>query len=139
MPQVQLDDEFFLNNYNTTLTPEQEMGYNNWIQDLSKKRGRDVSKDNYEYDMRGFYASGLSASSNGHMDDRFKKPNHPTFSDKSNYSGALGPNGEKFIGGHWGKDFYVPSPEMLKYTHKAERLQEYMNRVEPGYHLILPK
>jgi hypothetical protein len=75
--------------YDTPLTDEEEKQYQAW----SQEHGNPGTSD---YDMRGFWKSGEAQADNGHYPDTFKKPNHPTFSDESMYSGK---NGEE--GGHW--------------------------------------
>ena len=73
------------------------------------------------------------------MIDTYKKPNHPTFSDESQYHGTASPWGVPFEGGRWSPDgkSYTPSATMLKYTHPVDFLKNYMKRVEPSTSLIL--
>ena len=66
-----------------------------------------------DYDLRGAYLANMRRDpENGHMGDRFKKPNHPTFSDQSQY--AVGD--QRSRAGHWvgpeGPDqtFVPPAP-----------------------------
>lgn len=67
--------------YNTALTPEQETGFQTW------KSQNAPDDSGYDYDLRGAYLADMQRSpDNGHMGDRFKKPNHPTFSDQSQYA-----------------------------------------------------
>lgn len=59
----------------------------------------------YDYDLRGAYKAGLQKDpESGHWGDRFKKPNHPTFSDQSQY--ATGDQRDR--AGHWVGDEFVP-------------------------------
>jgi hypothetical protein len=83
--------------YETDLTPEQEMSFQAW------KQQHAPDDSGYDYDLRGAFAAGESPV-NGHFDDRWKKPNHPTFSDFSIY--ATGDNAAK--AGHWEGDTFVP-------------------------------
>lgn len=98
----------YTNLYNTELTSEEEINYQKWLKDFSKKTGRDRSKDTFDYDLRGFFKSGQEPGKEGHLTDQFKKPNHPTFSNESIYSGAELPNGETAVGGQWNKDTFIP-------------------------------
>lgn len=50
-----------------------------------------------DYDLRGAYEAGLKPAENGHWSDRFKLPNHPTFSDEADAAKA-DPNLPR---GHW--------------------------------------
>ena len=67
--------------YNTRLGPADEMAYRAWkMLHAPKDSGAD-------YDLRGAYSSDMQRDpASGHMGDRFKKPNHPTFSDQSQYA-----------------------------------------------------
>ena len=54
-----------------------------------------------DYDLRGAYEDGLLPGENGHFSDKFKRPNHPTFSIESKYWRPGMPagrwNGEEYI------------------------------------------
>jgi len=78
--------------YNTVLTPGAEKAYLAW-----KERGPAKEDTGIDYDHRGFWAAGEVTGDNGHGTDQFKKPNHPTFSDESQYA-ELAPD----EAGHWG-------------------------------------
>lgn len=102
------DPEFmFKDKYNTTLTPTEKVDFDKWVKDESTRQGRDILMDQGAYDVQGFWKSGdyKNRDADGHGSDKWKKPNHPTFSDQSQYHGADG-----FYGGTWGKDsLYNPS------------------------------
>jgi hypothetical protein len=77
--------------YNTDLGDD-EPKFQEW---KSQHAPRDSGAD---YDLRGAYKSGLTPDpQSGHWPDTFKKPNHPTFSNQSQY--ATGANAAK--AGHW--------------------------------------
>jgi hypothetical protein len=83
--------------YDTPLTPEQEQQFQLWKQQYAP---RDSGMD---YDLRGAFLEGVKRDeASGHWTDQFKKPNHPTFSDQSQYSSREHP------GGHWYGDKFVP-------------------------------
>lgn len=67
--------------YETTLAPEQEMQYQVWRARLPQ--GLQYEGD---YDLRGAFLSDMKQSANAHLGDRFKKPNHPSFSRESQYA-----------------------------------------------------
>lgn len=102
---------------------------------MSNKLGRDILNDLYDYDMRGAFLDGLTPDGNLHWGDKFKKPNHITFSDGSIYHNVDG-----YKGGHWSKDehgsfVFTPSDNMV-YS-DDERKNYWMNGDEynKGNHL----
>lgn len=116
---------------NTALTPEEEAAFQKW----AKANPRLAST--YDYDARGFWKSGAQASSDtGHGGDRWKKPNHPTFSTQSQYNGVDG-----LLGGSWGQHgpawTFTPSETNIRNMPVAD-LADYFRRVEPGNVLFSP-
>jgi hypothetical protein len=97
--------------YNTQLSPADETKFQAWGA-ANTKDGRNPANDTFDYDMRGFWKASEgnpTFADNGHAGDAFKKPNHPSFSDQSQYSGQDG-----YKGGHWndvgdGKYTFDPS------------------------------
>ncbi len=112
--------------YNTQLAPAEEAQYQAWAAANGK------AKDVYDYDLRGFWKSGAAFADNGHGGDTFKKPNHPTFSNQSQYHGVDGAQG-----GTWGDGTFTPSPHNLQMM-SAPALQRYFNEREPDTRLVLP-
>lgn len=86
------------NEYNTDLGGDEDK-FQAW-------KAENAPKDSgYDYDLRGAYKAGVKADpESGHWPDTFKKPNHPTFSNQSQY--ATGANRAK--AGYWKGDEYVP-------------------------------
>jgi hypothetical protein len=85
--------------YNTPLTQAAEGDFQRW----KKRNAPDDS--GVDYDLRGAYKAGSSRDAqSGHWKDRYKKPNHPTFSDESQY--AKGDQRDR--AGHWIGDTFVP-------------------------------
>jgi len=85
--------------YETKLSPAEETAFQAWKQ---KNAPNDSGAD---YDLRGAFKAGVTADpQTGHWPDTFKKPNHPTFSNQSQY--ATGENAAK--AGHWEGDKFVP-------------------------------
>jgi hypothetical protein len=138
------DETFYTDNYNTDLSPQAEKKFQEWAKGQSKIKGRDLLKDLEDYDLRGFWKAGAHADEkSGHLSDEFKKPNHPTFSEESKYSGMLAPHGGNYMGGKWSKDdenkdTFTPSKHMMANTHNADTLKEYMAEREPTTILVLP-
>lgn len=132
---------YFADNFNTFLGAQHESEFQSWATQESLRKGRDVLRDTMDYDLRGYWLSGeyKNQDARGHGADKYKKPNHPTFSDASIYNGAESPWGEPFVGGKWAEDgsSFTPSDMMLRRTHKPGRLKSYMERVEPDVKLDL--
>jgi hypothetical protein len=127
--KVKADPHDFSNRYNTELTPAEEQQFLAWAGD----RARDV----YDYDLRGFWKSGEAFAENGHGSDRYKKPNHPTFSDQSIYNGREGAVGGKWVDMGDGTWEFVATPTNLQY-HDESDLLRYFDEVEHGNRLSLP-
>jgi hypothetical protein len=143
MADNETDPLDYTDKFNTPLSPEQEQQFQGWMVEQSKIPGpngktRDVSKDLYDYDMRGDWLQGANRDERGHGTDRFKKPNHMTFSTGSQYHGAEGNEG-----GEWGKRSdgswtFKPGKTNLKNYSPAE-MRDYFGQVEPGNEVILPE
>lgn len=115
--------------FNTQLTPEEQIAFQLWAGDRSR--------DKYDYDIQGFWKSGSAFAKNGHGSDRFKKPNHPTFSDQSQYSGVLAQGGQ-WMQNQDGSWTFAASPLNLN-SYGADDLLRYFAEVEPGNKLKPPK
>ena len=125
------DPSDLTNQFNTPLAPKDEAAYQTW----AKKLG--AQGNTYDYDLRGAFAAGAGQAANGHFPDTFKKPNHPTFSDQSQYSTPQMP------GGQWQQQpdqswSFAASPTNLQH-HSPQELQDYFTRVEKGNTLKLPQ
>jgi hypothetical protein len=118
--------------YNTPLTPEEEQQFQKWAQTHNKL------KDAYDYDIRGFWKNGETLNERGHGPDTYKKPNHPTFSDQSQYHGVDGHTGGSWTGSD--EKGWTFEPGETNYEHRTpEELQEYFDQFEPGVNLKMPK
>lgn len=116
--------------YNTPLTPKEESAFQSWL--FKAKKALDLR----DYDLRGAWRDGVARDGRGHLPDTWKKPNHPTFSEGSIYSGVDG-----FEGGIWRelapkKWAYRPSATNLR-LHGADGLSEYFRQREPTAKLHL--
>jgi len=107
----------WINSFNTPLSEENEIRFQNWLNQNIKKYNIDLSKDLETYDLRGFWINGGYSDEafrqrKGHAPDTYKKPSHPTFSNESIYSNKDMP------GGTWdystGKEVFVPAPWQRK-------------------------
>ena len=144
-PESEESQRYFMENFNTPLTQEMEQQFQYWVGDLSRRMGRNVAMDLYNYDMRGFWLAQKTGNASIdpetlHFPDTFKKPNHPTFSAESIYNGTPSPYGKKFQGGIWdpkGK-WFMPSKEMLGLTHPKPYMERYFKEREKGIELRFP-
>lgn len=112
---------YFENRFNTPLNTWQEMLF----------QASPYAADTQDYDSRGAWLDmqlGLMQQhANGHLDDTYKKPNHPTFSNESVYAN------DAWRGGSWVRDAYGRYgfvPDAASY-YSVPELQEYFRRVEP--------
>lgn len=117
--------------FNTPLTAAEQPEYEAWL----KAKGIDSAKATFDYDMQGAFKAQAAQADNGHFPDTFKKPNHPTFSDQSQYSTARTP------GGTWAQNGdkweFKASPYNLT-AYSASDLQNYFATREPGSTVTLP-
>lgn len=124
--------------YNTHLSPADEARYQQWVAGLSQQQNRDVSRDLYNYDLRGAWQTNAQQAANGHLPDDFKKPNHPTFSQQSQYNGVNGNAGGSWSGGNGQPWAFTPSQTNMANMGIAG-LQDYWSRAEPGNNLMAPR
>ena len=119
--------------YNTPLNPVDEALYQFYAANpYANPFRRDIRGDQYDYDTRGYWQSANSPDGRCHASDQFKKPNHPTFSQESQYHGSLGN-----MGGQWVEDGYIPSAQQASPAN-MEFLSQYFRRVEPNMKLHSP-
>lgn len=131
----QADPIDFTGRYNTALPAQDETQFQTWAQDQSKTVGRDVAKDLYDYDLRGWWQQNQGQGlDGGHLTDTFKKPNHPTFSTQSQYHGADGNQGGEWAQQPSGAWSFTPGATNMT-MHGPEALGDYFKRVEPGNQL----
>lgn len=130
LDDVAADPLDWTDRFNTPLSPEEEKAFAEWL--LKAKKAGDLR----DYDLRGAWKAGVTGRG-GHLPDTWKKPNHPTFSSESAYSGVDG-----FEGGSWRETApkkweYVPSETNIR-LHGLDRLMDYFKRVEPSAVLRTP-
>ena len=123
----------FTDRFNTHLSPAEEAAFQKW----ATSQGRDYRNDLFDYDMRGAWKAGAGAADNGHFPDTFKKPNHPTFSDQSQYNGQSGYQGGTWSGGDDAPTTFQPSATNIR-NMGVDGLRRYFGAVEPDATLIAP-
>ncbi len=127
--------EDFTKKYNTSLTSKDEVSFQKWLKEESQKLNRDISHDLFDYDLRGLWKEKGGFGEDGHATDKYKKPNHPTFSKESKYNGIDG-----YSGGEWKEDdkgrlSFIASSTNQKF-YKRKGLERYFAEREPGVSLI---
>lgn len=122
-------EQDFTTKYNTELSDKQEARFREWAAAESERQGRDVLKDLYDYDLRGLWLEKGGFEKNGHASDKYKKPNHMTFSRESIYSGRDG-----YVGGEWkhGKNGWsFTASDTNQQFHARRELEDYFKEAEP--------
>lgn len=125
MPQPDLTAK-----YNTPLSASEMADYNSKF----------TPNDSYDYDMQGWYKAnpGADPKAKGvHYPDTFKKPNHPTFSNQSQYNGQDGNQGGSWNKQQDGSFAFQPGATNLQ-NFEPQELQDYFSKVEPGNRVQLP-
>jgi hypothetical protein len=119
--------------YDTHLETGEIPNYNAWRTNLAKNNPQ--LNNDHDYDLRGAFKAGFNPDARNHLPDTFKKPNHITFSDQSQYHTPEMP------GGKW-TDLtpHVPDVKSKKWSfkpsqfnlkmHGPEKLQNYFNNYE---------
>lgn len=137
LQQIDNDPELlYLQQYNTMLDSARQQQFMNW----AVQRYGDpmtVMMEMGAYDLMGAWDAGDmdKADSTGHFTDRWKKPNHITFSEDSNYYDP-----ETMVNGTWIKTpvgmTFIPTQQTLQLYGRG-RLQEYFKKHEPGVRLLI--
>lgn len=111
LPVDEILPNFNSDDFNTKLTDEEELEYQQWYEDM-KSQGYILDGDvGYDYDFRGAFKAGFSPSEvGGHWVDTWKKPNHQTFSNESIYA-----KGEyaQYAGTWDGDNFKTPDSRIM--------------------------
>jgi hypothetical protein len=120
----------FSGRFNTALSPVQEQKFLAW----ARSTGR--IGDTEDYDLRGAWKAGVRPAANGHLPDTYKKPNHPTFSQESQYS-PPGQTGGQWIQAPNGKWIFMASPLNMNNMGPGGLLDYFAQR-EPDSIPVLP-
>lgn len=91
-----------------------------------------------DYDYRGAFEAGEGKGGNGHFTDRFKRPNHPTFSTGSKYNGEGGAVGGQWVKARGRNRWEFRASEWNLKNRTREELMDYFDRVEPGQTIRFP-
>jgi hypothetical protein len=118
------------------------MDYKDWLAYKSKLEGRDLSKDEQDYDLESYFKSlkyndkDYKPKQGIHLEDTYKKPNHPTFSNQSMYNIPGIQEGGNWSSNKEGKWAFKPSELNLK-NMPAEQMQQYFSEADPNAELDL--
>lgn len=112
--QVNRNDDpemLYKDKFNTPLNEDEQIEFDQWVKQESKRQDRDILMDKGTYDVQGFWKFDRSLDNRGHGSDKWKKPNHPKFSNESIYSdnSDIKPGkwvGNAFIASQGTKDLY---------------------------------
>jgi len=135
MELIQKDPELkYVRQYNTGLTEDEFKKFYDW----GLKKYGNLENLIYEmgtYDVQGAWKSGdvFKTDERGHGPDKWKKPNHRTFSTESIYSSKETP------GGRWVRTPYGPQFHPSKITldlYGVDDLQHYFKEKEPDVKLM---
>ena len=138
IPFVEQDPEMInKDKYNTLLNKKQTKKFDKWVQQENINQGRNILMDKGTYDVQGFWKSKdyKNRDSDGHGTDTWKKPNHPTFSNESKYSGVDGQ-----YGGNWGKNgSFQPSKQTMDLYDPAYYMRLFGSEPNRPEHLDLSR
>lgn len=120
--------------FETKLTPAEEVKFREW-------KAKNAPQDSgFDYDLRGAFKADLAGKlprdGRGHTTDLFKKPNHPTFSDQSQWHGKNGLTGGKWVEKN-GRMMFVAGPTNMEYQDPGD-LAAYFREQEPDVNLVIP-
>lgn len=103
--------------YRTQLTAEEQKNFDIWANDMRKKGAISADDKFQDYDMQGYWKNEVlnntdlaNGSAQNHFTDKYKMPNHATFSNESMY--ATGENA-KYAGKWDGDKFIAPRNENI--------------------------
>ena len=111
--------------YTTRLTPEEQKQFNVWANDMRASGAINPNDKFQDYDMQGYWKNEVlnntdlaNGNAQAHFTDKYKMPNHATFSNESIY--ATGDNAK--YAGHWDNGSYVTPLKNNKMTRAGEVL-----------------
>lgn len=118
--------------YNTPLSNAEAVAFQKWRAGLPRNL-----QNMSDYDLQGAWKASAKEAGNGHLPDTWKKPNHPTFSQGSQYSGVDGNVGGNWVEQRDGSWMFVASPTNLKHFNQ-QQLRNYFEEAEPGNQVVFP-
>lgn len=126
------DEVDYTDKYNTALNVDETQKFTDW----SSQQNRDVNNDKFDYDIQGWWQKNQDQSlDGGHLTDQWKKPNHPTFSDQSQYNGVDGQYGGTWQPQSNGSFNFLASETNTRMMDPSD-LSDYFKKVEPGNNVL---
>ncbi len=115
--------------FNTVLSESEERIFKKWFE-KNKKRGLIHAEDTgVDYDFRGAFKAGFAPEKAGdHWIDQWKKPNHETFSNESQYAKGI----YEALAGKWNGDSFVDKGAVSQEALTKNRLEaeKELNRLQ---------
>jgi hypothetical protein len=136
IPEKNEDDvtSMYRYSFNTPIPPSLQESFGKWIIEEGSKKGKDILEDMDDYDVQGYWLKEKDKNSD-HWPDKYKKPNHPTFSSESIY------NDNVFQGGKWSEDgdkkTFTVGKQNLQNMSQME-LKIYFDTYEKDTSLVIP-
>lgn len=115
-----------LSEYDTELGAAGEAHYQEWKKSLPEQL-----QSEQDYDLRGYYQETGGEDAEGHLTDRYKKPNHPTFSKESKYYK------KGMWAGEWTEDGDFKIPLITPKAKLRELIDYWRSGAEPTANLIV--
>jgi hypothetical protein len=135
IPEKNQDDitSMYRYSFNTPIPPSLQEEFSKWIKSESGKNGKDLMEEMDDYDVQGYWLD--TKGKDGDLkSEKYKKPNHPTFSTESMY------NDKDFKGGTWedieGVRTFTPGKQNLQ-NMPREEMKIYFDVYEKGTKLNL--
>ncbi len=126
--RIAKQDKEYTPQFDTILSNRQEQQFKIWKKENAPK---DSGED---YDLRGAFKDDFEPNADGHWPDKYKKPNHPTFSDESKYADHNAQTRAK--AGHWEGEKFVPPSGKQKVAEKPATVAK---AEEPSTEKRLPR
>ena len=108
--------------FDTALSPQDEARFQTWRTQQTEQGNIHPMDLGQDYDLRGAFKAGINPDpATKHWPDRFKKPNHATFSDESVYSSLVGTHPGTWTGPN--NDQYRPMSAPASAMQEAQQRQ----------------
>lgn len=98
--------------FNTPVPFNRVAEFEQWAKQLAPPQ------DSGDYDYGGAFLAGEQPDTSGHWTDRFKKPNHPTFSNESIYA-----KDAPLKAGYWNGDKFIPPPAEIQAAEEQQAME----------------
>lgn len=122
--------------YTTQLNPDEQTAFNSWVADMRSK-GAIHPNDNFQdYDMQGYWKNEVLNNTNlaggnaqAHFTDKYKMPNHATFSNESMYYNTAN---SPYAGSWQGENFISPVGDPQAEQAKNNAILNALGKMSPS-------